>query len=147
VLPFDNYIVAIKLTGKQVREALEHGVSGVEAEEGRFPQVSGLVFRYSPSEKKGSRVKEIFVAGKPIDPDQEYIVATNDFLAAGGDGYKVFGEAVRTSRDFAIIGGMMKGEKVVYSDSGRWLRDVVVEYIRGVKRVAPKVEGRIIEIH
>jgi 5'-nucleotidase len=41
----------------------------------------------------------------------------------------------------------MKGEKVVYSDSGRWLRDVVVEYIRGVKRVAPKVEGRIIEIH
>lgn len=52
VLPFDNYIVAIKLTGQQIREALEHGVSAVEDEEGRFPQVSGLTFTYSPSEKE-----------------------------------------------------------------------------------------------
>jgi 5'-nucleotidase/UDP-sugar diphosphatase len=146
VLPFDNYIVAIKLTGKQIREALEHGVSAVEDEEGRFPQVSGLTFKYSISEKKGARVKEITISGKPIDLDKEYVVATNDFLAAGGDGYKAFGEAVQSSRDFAIIGGMMKGEKVVYSESGRWLRDVVVEYIKGKKNIAPKIEGRTIEI-
>ena len=36
VLPFDNYIVAIKLTGKQILEALEHGLSGIEEEEGWF---------------------------------------------------------------------------------------------------------------
>ena len=41
---------------------------------------------------------------------------------------------------------MMKGEKVVYSDSGQWLRDIVVEYIKEMKRIAPTVEGRIIEI-
>ena len=52
-LPFDNYIVAIRLTGKQIREALEHGVSTVEEEEGRFPQVSGLTFTYSRSGKRG----------------------------------------------------------------------------------------------
>jgi len=147
VLPFDNYIVAIKLTGKQIRDALEHGVSAVEEEEGRFPQVSGLTFKYSPSDKRGSRVKEVLIAGKPMDSDWEYTVATNDFLAAGGDGYKAFGEAIKASRDFAIIGGMMKGEKVVYSDSGRWLRDAVVEYLKEMKGVAPTVEGRIIEIH
>jgi 5'-nucleotidase len=45
-----------------------------------------------------------------------------------------------------VMGGMMKGEKVLYSDSSRWLRDVVVEYIKEKKRIAPKVEGRIIEI-
>jgi len=145
-LPFDNYIVAIKLTGREIREALEHGVSGVEEEEGRFPQVSGLSFKYSPSDKKGSRIKEVFIAGKPIDLDREYIVATNDFLAVGGDGYKVFGEAIKTSRDFLVVGGMMKGEKIVYSDSGRWLRDVVVEYMRGMKRITLMVEGRILEI-
>jgi len=44
------------------------------------------------------------------------------------------------------MGGMMKGEKVVYSDSGRWLRDVVVECIKGKKKIAPTVEGRIVEI-
>jgi 2',3'-cyclic-nucleotide 2'-phosphodiesterase (5'-nucleotidase family) len=86
------------------------------------------------------------VAGRPIDLEKEYIVATHDFLAVGGDGYKAFGEAIKTSRDFSVIGGMMKGEKVVYSDSGRWLRDVVVEYIKEKGRVAPKAEGRIKEI-
>jgi len=40
VLPFDNYIVAIKLIGREIKEALEHGVSAIEKEEGRFPQVS-----------------------------------------------------------------------------------------------------------
>ena len=42
---------------------------------------------------------------------------------------------------------MMKGGKVIYSDSGRWLRDVVVEYIKEKKRIAPAIEDRIIEIH
>ena len=146
VLPFDNYIVAIKLTGKRIIEALEHGVSAIEEGAGRFPQVSGLTFTYSRSARAGSRIKEIFINGKPIEPDKEYIVATNDFLAAGGDGYKAFGETVRASRDFSVVGGMMKGEKVVYSDSGRWLRDVVMEYIREKRKVVPTVEGRIIEI-
>ena len=147
VLPFDNYIVAIKLTGKQIQEALEHGVSAIEEGAGRFPQVSGLTFKYIRSEKAGSRIKEIFIAGKPIELDKEYIVATNDFLAAGGDGYKAFGEAVKSSKDFSIIGGTMKGEKLVYSDSGRWLRDVVIGYIKERKKIAPAVEGRTVEVN
>jgi 5'-nucleotidase/UDP-sugar diphosphatase len=121
-------------------------VSGVEEEEGRFPQVSGLAFKYSPSKKRGARIKEIFVAGRPIQLDKDYVVATNDFLAAGGDGYRAFGEAIQSSRNFSILGGMIKGEKVVYSESGRWLRDVVAGYIREKKKIAPKVEGRIVEI-
>ena len=146
VLPFDNYIVAIKLTGKQIIEALEHGLSGIEEGEGRFPQISGMRFRYSSGSPKGKRIKEVYLAGVPIDPAQEYSVATNDFLAAGGDGYKAFGEAVKSSRDFAVVGGMMKGEKVVFSDSGRWLRDVVAEYIREKGKIAPQTEGRITEV-
>ena len=145
-LPFDNYIVAIKLTGRQIWEALEHGVSGVEEEEGRFPQVSGIIFRYSPSERRGSRIKETFIKGNPVDLEKEYIVATNDFLAVGGDGYKVFAETIKISKDYSIIGGAMKGEKVTYSNSGRWVRDVVVEYIKDKKRIAPMMEGRIMEI-
>jgi 2',3'-cyclic-nucleotide 2'-phosphodiesterase (5'-nucleotidase family) len=146
VLPFDNYIVAIKLTGKQIVEALEHGLSGIEEGEGRFPQISGMRLRYSLAGPKGKRVKEVHLAGIPLDPNQEYSVATNDFLAAGGDGYKAFGEAVKSSRDFAVVGGMMKGEKVVFSDSGRWLRDVVVEYIREKGEISPTAEGRIAEV-
>ena len=145
VLPFDNYIVSIKLTGWQIQEALEHGVSAVEKGEGRFPQISGLTFKYIPSSKPGARIKEILVDGKALEPDREYSVATNDFLAAGGDGYKVFGEAVKSSRDFEVTGGMMKGEKLVFSDSGRWLRDVVIGYIKDKNKILPIVEGRITE--
>ncbi len=146
VLPFDNYIVAIRLTGGQIRRALEYGVSAVERGEGRFPQVSGISFTYSPSASPGSRVKTILIDGKPFDPDGVYSVATNDFLAAGGDGYTAFGEAVRSSKDFAAVGGMMKGEKLVYSDAGTWLRDVVMGYIKEQKTIAPAVEGRIKEV-
>jgi 5'-nucleotidase/UDP-sugar diphosphatase len=145
VLPFDNYIVAIKLTGRQIREAIEHGVSAVEKGEGRFPQVSGLTFKYLTLSKPGERTKEILVNGKALEPDREYSVATNDFLAAGGDGYKAFGDAVKSSRDFEITGGMMKGEKLVFSDSGRWLRDIVIGYIKEKNKILPTVEGRITE--
>lgn len=146
VLPFDNYIVAVKLTGRQIRESLEHGVSAVEEGAGRFPQVSGISFKYSRSSPAGSRVTEILIKGDPLDPGRDYVVATNDFLAAGGDGYKAFGEAVRASRDFEVIGGMMKGEMLIYINSGTWLRDVAADYIREKKIIAPVVNGRITEV-
>ena len=145
VLPFDNYIVAIRLTGEQIRRALEHGVSAVERGEGRFPQISGISFTFSPSAPAGSRVRTVLIDGKTLDPGKLYSVATNDFLAAGGDGYRAFGEAVKSSKNFAVVGGMMKGENLVYSDAGRWLRDVVIGYIRRQNTIAPRVEGRIEE--
>ncbi|MHB8068784.1 MAG: bifunctional metallophosphatase/5'-nucleotidase [Desulfobaccales bacterium] len=146
VLPFDNYLVAIKLTGKQIREALEHGVSRLEEGAGRFPQVSGLSFTYSRGAPAGSRVKEIMMGGKPLDLQKEYVVATNDFMAAGGDGYQAFGEALKSSPDYVCVGGMLKGDKLVYNDAGHWLRDVVGDYVRKQKTVASKVDGRIKEV-
>jgi 2',3'-cyclic-nucleotide 2'-phosphodiesterase (5'-nucleotidase family) len=146
VLPFDNYIVAIRITGKQLIQALEHGVAGVESKAGAFPQVSGIIFSYDPAAPAGSRVKKVMIDGKPLDPIREYSVATNDFLAAGGDGYTAFGDAIRSSSDFAVIGGMLKGEKLVYSNSGRWIRDVVVDWLREQGKIAPSVENRITEL-
>jgi 5'-nucleotidase / UDP-sugar diphosphatase len=146
VLPFDNYIVSIKLTGRQIQEALEYGLSGIEEDAGRFPQVSGLKITYAPSALKGSRIRELLIGGKPVDPAREYEVATNDFMAAGGDGYRAFGEAIRSSKNFEIVGGMMKGEKVIYSNAGRWIRDVVIDFIKARGKIGPRVEGRIVEV-
>ena len=145
VLPFDNYIISIKLSGKQIMDALEYGVSAVELKEGRFPQVSGISFVYSRVHKNGPRVEAITINRKPLEQNKIYTIATNDFLAAGGDGYQVFREAIRESPDFSTNGGMIKSANVVYNDSGRWLRDVVVQYITTQKKIAPSVEGRIKE--
>jgi 2',3'-cyclic-nucleotide 2'-phosphodiesterase (5'-nucleotidase family) len=146
VVPFDNYILSVKMTGQQVKEALENGVSAVEEGKGKFPQVSGLAFTYAPAAPKGDRVKGITVAGTPLVLDRQYSVATIDFMAAGGDGYTSFGEAVKASKDYESVGGSMKGSNIVYNDPGRWVRDVVVEYVKARKTVSAQTEGRIREL-
>ncbi|HNT43882.1 MAG TPA: 5'-nucleotidase, partial [Syntrophorhabdaceae bacterium] len=143
VMPFNNYIVGIRLTGQQIRDTLEYGLSGIESKEGRFPQVAGIAVTYSPGGEPGKRVRTIHVAGEPIDLSRRYIVATVDFLAAGGDGYQVFREAIRQSPDFQILGGTIKSGNLVYNDAGRWVRDAVVSEAARQKKLAPVVDGRI----
>ncbi len=36
------------------------------------------------------KVENLLVAGEPIDPEATYKLATNDFIAVGGDGYTMF---------------------------------------------------------
>src|SRR3546814_12066355 len=80
------------MTGAQLLEALEHGVSAVEEGAGRFPSLSGMTMTWSRGAQPGERVKSVSVNGKPLDPTATYTVATNDFIAAGGDGYAVLTE-------------------------------------------------------
>jgi len=44
------------------------------------------------------------------------------------------------------VGGVVMGEKLVYNNAGKWLRDVVIDYIREKKEIATVVEGRILEM-
>ncbi len=143
VLPFDNYLVGISLTGAQVQAALEHGVARLEEQSGSFPQVSGLTFTYSRSAPAGARVKDVTVGGRPLDPQREYVVATNDYLVAGGDGYTVFGEALKSAGDYTNLGGTLTSSKLAYNDPGTWLRDLLVAAIQARKTIAPKTDGRI----
>lgn len=134
------------MPGAKVKEILEHGVSAIEEGAGRFPQVSGIKFTYDPKAKAGNRIRDIFLSNEPLKSEKEYIVATNDFLVAGGDGYKAFSETLESSKDYTVIGGVIKAEKLVYSDASRYLRDIVVDYIKKKGILEPKTEGRIREV-
>ncbi|WP_134701708.1 5'-nucleotidase C-terminal domain-containing protein [Ammoniphilus sp. YIM 78166] len=92
VLPFGNYVVTIKVTGSELQAALEHGAGQYPEPKGAFPHVAGLTFKIDPDQPEGQRIHSVFVAGKPLNANQEYILATNDFLAAGGDDYKMFAQ-------------------------------------------------------
>lgn len=127
-LPFENYVVVLELTGRQLLQALEHGVSWVAEGQGGFPQVSGLRFTWSPARESGRRVRAVFVGDEPLEPDRRYRVATHDFLAAGGDGYRIFLEA-RPGR----------------TPPGRRVRDLVAEFLRRAETCAPPPTGRILE--
>lgn len=133
-LPFDNYIVAVRLTGAAVRQALEHGVAQLGKGSGAFPQVSGISFAYDPVAPPGARVGEILIGDRALDPERQYTLATNDYLAAGGDGYTAFAEAAGTDGH---------GEKVVYNDSGRMLREVVAAWLKEKGSVRQPVGNRI----
>ena len=143
VLPFDNYLVAISLTGAQIKAALEHGVARLEERSRSFPQVSGLTFTYSRSAPAGFRVKDVMVGGRPLDPQREYVVATDDYLGAGGDGYTVFGEALKSAGDYTNLGGTLTSSKLAYNNPGAWLRELVIAAIQARKTIAPKIDGRI----
>ncbi|WP_053781662.1 S-layer homology domain-containing protein [Paenibacillus xylanivorans] len=113
VMPFGNNLSALKMTGKEITAALENGVSGVETGEGRFPQVSGMRFYYDSTKQSekidaitntvtqvGQRVLKVQIKNAngtytDIDPNGYYIVATNSFMANGGDFYR----AMRAAKD------------------------------------------------
>lgn len=125
VLAFDNTVVTFQLTGAELREALENGVSQVEQGSGRFPQVSGMSYVFERGRPAGQRVVEVRVGGQPLDPARLYSVATNDFLADGGDGYAVF-RLGRQRRDTQLD-----------------LRELFIEHIRRVGSVSARLDGRI----
>jgi 5'-nucleotidase len=56
VLPFTNTVLQREVTGAQLWAALENGVSQVEGAAGRFPQVSGMAYRYDAGRPAGSRI-------------------------------------------------------------------------------------------
>jgi len=144
-LPFNNYLVAVKMSGELLWQALEHGVSGVERGEGRFPQVSGLAFVFDSHRPVGERIVSVTIGGYPLDRQQEYTVATLDFMASGGDGYTAFGQAIKSAGDYSEVGGAMRSSRLVYNDPGQFLRDAVLDALAKGSPVAPSVQGRIVE--
>src|SRR5690606_14941910 len=90
VLPFGNYAVTIDVTGAEVVAALQHGAGDYPDAKGAFPQVAGLSFVIDESKPIGEKVHSVLVNGKPIELEQTYSLATNDFMAVGGDAYVMF---------------------------------------------------------
>ncbi len=127
-LPFGNRTVLLEVTGDDIRAAIENGLSQVEDSAGRFPQVAGMTVTYDLKQPAGSRVKAITVAGAPLDPAKTYKLATNDYMAQGGDGYTVFKHAK-----------VLIGERVA-----KLLANDVMVYVKKVGTVEAKVEGRLV---
>ena len=94
VFPFGNYVVTKYVTGSAIHDMLEHGVRAYPESLGGFPQVSGIEFKFDPTAEAYDRVdpKDVLVGGEPLELEREYLFATNDFIAAGGDGYTMLGE-------------------------------------------------------
>jgi len=100
VLPFGNSLLAMDITGAQLKEALEEAVEFrlvTRPPESGDPRTlivihsAGLSYAVHPLRPRGSRVDALTLlrpgaAGVPLDMTATYRLVTNSFLAEGGDG-------------------------------------------------------------
>ena len=124
VIPFDNTLVLVRLTGRQVRELLEDGLA-----HGRISQQSGLRYRFDLSRPRDGRLLAVTLAdGSPLDEARTYTVAVNNFMASGGDNYDTLARA----------GGQ--------TDTGTLVREALERHLAALTRDGPldvRVDGRI----
>lgn len=146
LMPFGNAAHILRVTGAQVRAALEHGVSQLPAAHGMFMQVGGLRYTVDPSRpamtmdlddsgrpvavrEPGSRVVRVEVKTPtgyaPLNDRAEYTLVTSSFIARGGDGFIMFKDALQDL------------------DTDIEVKEVVARALAGQQRIAPAVEGRI----
>ena len=108
VHPFGNSLTVVEVTGQQVLDSLEWSVHALPGEFGGFNQVAGLTFEYDatiPSpcvqdengffdhvdESMERRVRNVLVAGEPLDLERTYKLCSIDYqLLEHGDGYTMY---------------------------------------------------------
>lgn len=90
--PFDGQVYVREYSGEQIREALEHAVSGPDGERPQLLQVAGLTYEADTSRPAGQRLRAVHIVDErgrrhALDPQARYGVVLSDFLASGGDGF------------------------------------------------------------
>jgi 2',3'-cyclic-nucleotide 2'-phosphodiesterase (5'-nucleotidase family)/predicted AlkP superfamily phosphohydrolase/phosphomutase len=131
VLPFGNVVSTVEITGAELKAMLENGVAAMPEVVGAFPQVSGVCFTYDITAPPGSRVTSVVRQAEDgtctsealdLTEGSTYLLATNDFTAAGGDGYPYLADRA-TTRDL--------------------MDEVVASYLGDAGSVSPAIQGRI----
>lgn len=146
MLPFDNKVTLVEVTGQTVWDALENGVDGYPTTNGKFPQVSGIKYTFDGSKPAGERIVSVTLEdGTPLDLDAWYTLACNDFMCGGGDGYtmlNVFNPDDGNEHNGETAAQDLPGCKLVYRTND-YYRTVVSEYIKAQGNIAPALDGRI----
>lgn len=118
LMPFDNELVLLKLSGAQFKDMCYKIV-----EKGGIP-IGGMRLIM-----KGSTPTDITINGKPFDETKDYWVITSDYLANGGDSYTFF----KNAKERKIMNVL--------------LRNVIINYCEDITRqgqtIKPRLDGRI----
>ncbi len=121
VVPFQNFVVRLRVSGAVLRTALEHAVGAADAR----AHVSGVRVRVAPANPVGQRVTAVtFTDGRALEDGATYTLAVPDFMAAGGSGYAML--------------------RVPAENTGVVDLEAVVEYLRGLPQpVEPPADVRV----
>lgn len=121
LMPFENRILILRLTGEQTRALFEF------AAEQKIVAISN-----SRMQVRDGKPVEILINGKPFDPSRSYTVATSDYLAGGGDNMALFRDAERVSNTNLLLRTAIINKIAQLNEEG--------------KKVDAREEGRIVEL-
>ena len=117
VMPFDNTIVTMTLTGAEVKLALEQALRS-----DRVTQISGIRFTYDPDLPDLKRIVSITMAdGSAFDEARSYKVAANNFMASGGDNYDALGKGRDRAESGQVIRAAIEDYVSALTKAGRTL--------------------------
>ena len=118
---FGNTVITKKLTGKQIKDAIEVGAEIYPEANSTFLHFGNLTYTIDVNKKAGSRITDIKVKGKKLDESKQYLVAMNDYM----------------STDYSSISG--SGIEKNYGE----LDKVIAKFIKSKGTVNYKNDGRI----
>lgn len=121
LLPFENDVVAMDLTGAELRAVLLEGLQKTR----RPFEVSGMSYAVRQRGESAFEISRLKIGGVDLDDAKLYRVATNSFLAGGGDGAASFVKGRRRKR------------------SGVMLRELLLQALQSVEKLDASREARI----
>ncbi|MBU1636363.1 5'-nucleotidase C-terminal domain-containing protein, partial [bacterium] len=122
VLPFDNTLGTVIVTGQFMKDLIEDKV----AYGGSGLYISGMHVKIDRNRPQGDRVVSFEIGGEPYVPDKEYRLVTTDYLLEGNSGMK------------KLVG--LRNQTAI--ESGVYMRDSLIEYIKEFSPLEPKLDGR-----
>lgn len=114
VMPFENEVIIVKMKGTDLQGLFDYYAK---------TQVNNPVSHLYIETQNGKLAKSL-INGKTVNPEQEYYIATSDYLALGGDNMKFFA----------------KGEMI---STGIKMRDLFIDYFKKSPEVKPSTDIRL----
>lgn len=130
--PYENTMVAIRITGKKLRAYLEAAARFYEPYDGKavqfnpairtynYDMVSGVDYRIDLTKPVGSRIVSLSYHGKPVADDGVFTMAMNSYRQGGGGGYE-----------------MLKDCPVIYNHEES-IRELIIDYLKKKRTIEPR---------
>jgi 2',3'-cyclic-nucleotide 2'-phosphodiesterase (5'-nucleotidase family) len=126
VLPFDNDVVSVELTGTQLERLVRRSIEGTAHSGLDFSGMRVFVKSYDDKGQVRFKLERLEVGGRRLEPSKRYRVATNSFLAGGGDAFEELANAPERIEDPIL------------------LRDLAVEEFKRLGKITPPSDARIV---